>query len=234
MKSLIPFDNPSLYRAAVGSLMYASTGTRPDIAFAVRALSQFASNPGPEHWTAVKRVFRYLRGTLDHAITYEAQDDDTVVVNGFSDADWAQDPMDRRSISGNVFHLAGGAISWASKKQPTVALSSMEAEYMAASVATQQTIWLRNLFTELNFQQHESSTLFLDNRSAIHLASDPQFHNRSKHIDIRHHFVRERQDDGTINIVWIPTEEMAADILTKSLPRPKFEKLRFMLGMTPV
>lgn len=110
----------------------------------------------------------------------------------------------------------------------------MEAEYMAASVATQQTIWLRNLFTELNFQQHESSTLFLDNRSAIHLASDPQFHNRSKHIDIRHHFVRERQDDGTINIVWIPTEEMAANILTKSLPRPKFEKLRFMLGMTPV
>ena len=226
------FEHPTLYREAIGALLYASMGTRPDITFAVQVLSQFASRPSKEHWRAIKRVLRYLQGTKDLGITYDDLNGYADIhVSGYSDADWGSSLVDRRSISGYIFLIGGGAVAWSSKKQPTVALSSTEAEYMASSNATTQAIWLRSLFTELNFIQPSPAELLLDNQSAIALASNPQFHARSKHIDIRHHFIRTCVTKGEVCLFWCPTQEMIADILTKPLSYPKFKLMSQLLSM---
>lgn len=225
------FEDPSLYRAAIGSLMYAAIGTRPDLAFAVQKLAQFSHAPSNEHWTAVKRVFRYLKGTLDLGIVYSGTDAAPITVRGYSDADWATDRMDRKSISGYVFLLGGGAIAWSSKKQQTVALSSTEAEYMALTRASQHAIWLRKFFDFIGFPQPDPSLIFLDNRSALDLAYNPEFHDRSKHIDTRHHWIRDALADDLVTLEWIPTAEMVADTLTKSLSRHLFQKFADAMGM---
>jgi len=232
------FEIPHKYRAAIGSLMYASIGTRPDITFAVQHLSQFLTSPSPEHWTAVKRVFRYLNGTLDYGITYNREDldldnDSQLNQRAYSDADWASNVVDRHSISGNVFMSGGGAISWSSNKQKTISMSSMEAEYIAGASACQQIIWLRTLFTELGIEQTKPTVLLIDNKSAIDLAHNPEFHARAKHIDIRHHFLRYNIEDKTIEINWIPTDDNIADVFTKALSRVKHQKFVQELGMSP-
>nr|AAZ28937.1 polyprotein [Phanerochaete chrysosporium RP-78] len=211
-----PADVP--YAAAIGSLMYAATGTRPDIAFAVQTLSQFTSRPSATHWTAVKHVFRYLKGTTDVGLTFARRADDDIT--GYSDADWAQ-AHDRRSVSGYAYLLAGGIVSWNSKKQPTVALSTMEAEYIALSHAAKEAVWLRRLLTELGFPPGAPTVLHTDNQAAISFAHDTQFHARSKHIDIRHHFIRERITDGDIKVIHCASADNIADMFTKALPRPK-------------
>lgn len=219
------------YRAAISSLMYAAIGTKPEIAYAVQKLSQYTSNPSPEHWTAVKRVFRYLKGTQDLGILYGTSNNSTEPV-GYSDADWGSNSDDRKSISGHVFMLAGGPISWRSKKQPTVALSSMEAEYMATSLATREALWLQTLFAELGLPYSGPTTLYVDNRSAIDFSKNSGFHARSKHIDIQHHFVREKIISNEITIIHCASEDNLADILTKALPMPKHQDLTTRLGMT--
>ena len=221
------------YASAIGSLMYAAIGTRPDIAFAVQTLSQFTTNPGPAHWTALKRVFRYLAGTRDLRITYGPADYTEIRFTGYSDADFAANPDDRKSISGYVFYLAGGAIAWSSKKQSTTALSSTEAEYTAISHATRQVIWLRYLFEGLSFKQSEATLLFGDNQSTIALTRDAQYHARSKHFDVQNHFVREKVEDEIIELYYCPTDEMVADIFTKALPRPKHHKFTTEMGLHP-
>jgi hypothetical protein len=150
------------YRAAIGSLMYAAIGTKPEIAYAVQKLSQYTSNPSPEHWTAIKQVFHYLKGAQSSGIIYGTSDEPTEPV-GYSDADWGSNSDDQKLISGHIFMLAGGPISWQSKKQPMVALLSMEAEYMAASLATHKALWLRTLFTELGLPYSGPTTLYVDN-----------------------------------------------------------------------
>jgi hypothetical protein len=221
-----------LYAVAIGSLMYAAMGTRPDIAYAVQTLSQFTSNPGPEHWTAVKRVFRYLNGTRTYGITYSGADENEWPMNpiGYSDADWGSNPNDRKSISGYSF-MPRGAIAWSSRKQSTVALSSTEAEYIAATHATRQAIWLRQLLDGLQIPQEGPTTLYADNQSAIALSRDPQFHARTKHVDIQHHFIREKVANGDIDIIYCPTHEMVADVLTKGLAKPKHTKFSGDMGM---
>jgi hypothetical protein len=239
--SLAKHDSPvdqassSYYAVAIGSLLYAAMCTRPDIAFAVNTLAQFTSNPGEEHWTAVKRVMRYLKGTHDYSLTYSSQGekDWSTDVVGYSDADWGSDHVDRKSISGYTFMIGDASISWSSKKQATVALSSTEAEYVAASHATTQAIWLRQLLKELRFPQSKSTIIRCDNQSAIALARDAQFHARTKHIDIRHHFIRDKLEDGTIDIIYCSTNDMLADILTKGLAKPKHEYLRSEIGVRP-
>lgn len=226
------FENPSLYRAAIGSLMYAAIGTRPDLAFAVQKLAQFSHAPSNEHWKAIKRVLRYVKGTLDFGITYSGTENASIIAEGFSDADWASDRMDRKSISGYVFILGGGAIAWSSKKQQTVALSSTEAEYMAVTRASQHAIWLRKFFAASGFPQNGPSRVLLDNRSALDLAYNPEFHDRSKHIDTRHHWIRDSIAADLITLEWIPTSEMVADTLTKSLPRLLFQKFAESMGMS--
>jgi hypothetical protein len=217
------------YQSVVGSLMYAMLGTRPDISYAVTKLSQFGSNPTQQHMKAAKHVLRYLFATQNYKLRFGAIDDCDIF--GYSDSDWAADQNDRRSTTGYAFLYVGGAISWASKKQPTVALSSTEAEYMAVSDASRHAIWLRSFLSELGFPQDSSTLIHVDNKGSIDLALNPVHHKRTKHIDIRHHFIRQCIEDRTIELVQVPTSENSADVLTKNLPSERHSLLSGNLGI---
>lgn len=201
------------YREAIGSLMYAAIATRPDISFAVSALSQFLNNPGEVHWEFVEWIFRYLAGTKTHTLMYGNEHHDLI---GYTDADGASQEH-RHAISGFAFLIDGGAISWASRKQELVTLSTAEAEYVAATHAAKECIWLRKLSIPLFGSHSTPTTLYCDNQAALHLATDDNYHARTKHIDIRFHFIRQTITDGEINIEYCPTQAMTADILTKAL-----------------
>jgi hypothetical protein len=212
------------YMSLVGSLLYAAMVTRPDIAFAVQALGRHLQASGPEHVTAAKRVLRYLKGTRDVGIKYRGASQPELI--GFCDADWASDRDTRRSTTAYVYMMSGGAISWASKLQPTVALSSAEAEYMAVSAAVQEAIFLRGLMGDLGYVQAGATTIYEDNQGCIAMTENPVMHQRTKHIDIRYHFVRERVESGDIKLEYVPTEEQLADLLTKPLLRNRVTSLR--------
>ncbi len=222
------FDKET-YQSAVGSLLYLSTRTRPDIAYSVSSAARFSAKPTKEHWTAVKRIFRYLNGTVNLGLVYSK--DKEQECQGYSDADWAGDLGDRKSTSGYIFKLSGGAISWRSKKQSCVALSTAEAEYIALASAAQESVWLQELLTSLKETKIKPTTIYEDNQSAICLAKNPQYHGRAKHIDIKYHFVRERVAAGDIKLEFCKSQDMIADIFTKGLSSPQFTKLREMLGM---
>ena len=225
--------DPKEYASIVGGLMFAACVTRPDITCAVGQLSQFLNNPSSKYMLAVKRVLRYLQGTPSLGITYGPPPSR---LTGYSDADWAGDVNTRRSTTGYVVMLNNGAVAWRSQRQPTVALSTMEAEYMALTEATKELKWIRTFLAELgcNGQSTDSTPtdLYSDNQSAIALAKNPVSHARAKHIDIRHHFVREAIQDQIIWVQYIPTAEMTADSLTKALGREKHEKCTARMGMT--
>jgi|SRR5579871_5521089 len=221
------------YQGAVGALMYLMLGTRPEIAFPISVASRYAANPTDNHISAVKRILRYLKGTLNYELVFRGSVSPLV---GYTDADWAGDKDTRRSTSGYTFNIGSGAISWSSKRQPTVALSTCEAEYMAQTQAAKEAIWLKGLLVELsdmhNNELNPSAViLYGDNQGAIALAKNPVFHGRTKHIDIQHHFVREKVDSGDICLEYIPTEQQIADGLTKPLPRDRFEAFRKALGV---
>ena len=218
------------YAAVIGSLMYAAIATRPDISHAVQKLSQYTSNFLPEHVTAVKRVLRYLNGTRSLGITYGLNSDS--VFYGFTDSDWGQDTNDRKSISGYVFLLAGGAISWSSKKQNSVALSTMEAEYVALAHATKDSLWLRTFLTDLGFPLENPTSIFCDNQAAIAYAHDNQFHARAKHISTRYHFTRDHILKKDITVEYVPTKDNHADMFTKGLPRPSHLHHTSSIGMS--
>lgn len=224
------------YQNLTGSLLYAAMATRPDIAFAVGSLCRFNSNYGNEHWLAAKRVIRYLKGTQELSLVYDGKLDHNLsaIAHGFSDADWAGDIDSRKSTSGYVFMMAGAAVTWSSKAQTTPALSSTEAEYVSSTRAAQESIWLRNILTDLGSKPTLPTTIWCDNQSAIALATNTvDTSSRMKHIDVRHHFIREAVIEKHINIQWCPTEDQAADILTKALPRIKHEYFVQLLGMVP-
>ena len=218
-----PVD-PSTYQSMVGSLLYAAIATRPDISQAVSVVSKFNSCPTEAHLTAVKRILRYLKGTASLSLKYQKTELGTVTA--YSDADWAGDLDDRHSTSGNIFIMANAAVSWLSKKQATVSLSTSEAEYVALSTATQEAVWLKKLLTDLGAVPDKATVIMEDNQGAIAMARNPVGHARTKHIDIRYHFVRECVAEGTIELVYCPTKLMLADLLTKPLPREQFERLR--------
>lgn len=221
-----------VYQAAVGSLLYLSTKTRPDISFAVGSAARFSSDPSQAHWRAVKRIMRYLRGTVDLGLLYHGGSGPDQCI-GYSDADWGGSRDDRKSTSGYVFTWSGGAISWRSRKQSCVALSTAESEYVALSGATQEAKWIAELIGDLTAQSPQKMTILEDNQSAISIAKNPQYHGRTKHIDIKFHFVRSQVENGNIELEYCPSKDMVADILTKSLPTPLFEKLRGMMGVQP-
>jgi hypothetical protein len=221
--------DPKLYQSMVGSLLYAAMTTRPDIAYAVGVVSKFNSKPSEAHLTAVKRILRYLKGTADLALKYQKSDHGMLI--GYSDADWAGDLDDRHSTTGNLFLMEEGAVSWLSKKQATVSLSTAEAEYVALSKATQEAVWLRRLLVDLQMPPDNPTLIMEDNQGAIAMARNPVGHARTKHIDIRYHFVREALEQGTIDVQYCPTKEMLADLFTKPLPREQFEKLRSGIGL---
>ena len=209
-----------------------STRTRPDIAFAVGNAARYCSQPSQTHWSAVKRILRYLNGTTALGLLYRPNDSRELC--GYSDADWAGDSSDRKSTSGYVFMMSGSAVSWRSKKQSCVALSTAEAEYMALSSATQEGMWMRQLFASLvnEYKLSEPTTIYEDNQSTICMAKNNQSHGRSKHIDIKYHFVREQVEQQSIKLIYCKSEEMTADILTKGLLNYQFKKLRSKLGMS--
>jgi len=199
------------------TLMYTTVATRPDITFAISTLSQFLNNPGCIHWEAVKHVFRYLAGTKTHALTYGNERHN---LTSFTNANGSSQEH-RHAISGYAFFIDGGAVSWASKKQELITLSTAEAEYVAATHAAKECIWLRRLMEPLFGPAPTPTTLYCDNQAALHLAAEDNYHARTKHIDIRYHFIRRTIADKQITMVYCPTEEMTADILTKALPKYK-------------
>jgi hypothetical protein len=226
---LLNESEKSRYREAIGSLMYAMLATRPDLAFAVSTLSRFMETPHTTHWKAAQRVFQYLKGTRDLELVLGGDNSELIV---YSDADWASQ-LHRHSISGFASFVGDGAVSWSSKKQPIVTLSSTESEYVALTHAAQEVIWLRKLLSELRNDPESATQLFCDNQGAISLAKDPTFHARTKHIDTKFHFVRQTVDLGHASVQYCPTHEMIADVFTKSLARPKLEKFRSSLGLKP-
>jgi hypothetical protein len=207
------------YREVIGSLMYAACVTRPDIAATVGFLARAMSNPKHVHVTAAKRCLRYLKGTQNLGITY-CKSEENQKLMGCSDSNWAGDD-ERKSTSGYCFMLSQGPMSWGSKKQRSVALSSCEAEYYAASLATQEAIWLRNLLAELQHGSKGATEIKEDNTGCIRLSKDPCSHAKSKHIEVRHHFVRDQVQMGKVNLVYIPTAENVADVFTKVLGKAK-------------
>ena len=219
------------YQSAVGSIIYAAVSTRPDLSVSIGILSQFMANPSKEHWSGVKRVLRYIKGTMNMGLIYRKSNDFNL--HGFSDADWAGDEMTRKSMSGYVFKLGDSTISWGSKKQSVVALSTTEAEYIALSLACQEAVWLRNLLGDFKHNQGET-IIYEDNQGAITLSKNPSNHSRTKHIDIKYHYVRDLITRKEVNILYCPSKNMLGDIFTKGLPRGQFETLREQMGLKTV
>lgn len=207
------------YQEAVGSLLYLAQATRPDIAFAVNDVSRFNTTYTMAHWKAVKRIMRYLRGTVNYKLSFDTKNPEQLI--GYTDADWASDIDKRRSCTGYVFKLSGGSISWKSTRQSTVALSSTEAEYMALSATIQEGIWLLQLCDELGQKLSMPINLKCDNQSAIKLAESDGYRQRSKHIDIRFHYIREKIENNMFKVEYLNTEKMVADSLTKAVCEKK-------------
>ena len=220
------------YASAVGSLMYAMVCTRPDIAHAVGVLSRFMSKPRKEHWTAVKRVFRYLRGTSDHGLCYQGRPglDRVLDIHGFVDADWVGDLDQRRSTSGYVFNLFGGVVSWMSKKQSVVALSTTEVEYMAATHASKEAVWLQRLCSSIGLV-HEAIRIYCDSQSAFFLEKNPTYHSKTKEIDVQYHFVRDMIEDKKVLLVKVDTLKNTTDALAKYVSSENFSWCRETMGI---
>lgn len=223
----------SAYASAIGSLGYASNSTRPDITFATSQLGRFNSSPVIRHWKSACRVFRYVKGSIDCCITYSFGPTSDELTNElkaivYSDSDFASDKTNRRSVSGYIVMLGGGPVSWQSRRQKSVSTSTAEAEYVALFEASKQAIWTTGFLNEL----HVADTLidtdgiltYTDNQSAMVIAKGSSSA-RSKHIDVAYHYVRKCVEDGEINVKYIPTKMMLADILTKPLSFPKAKEI---------
>ncbi|KAE8180027.1 hypothetical protein CF336_g9438, partial [Tilletia laevis] len=223
--------DPSIYRAIVGCLAYLAQGTRPDLAFAVSTLGKFSSDPTEEHMEAAKRVLRYIRGTAGAKLTFGG-DRSEEEVEGYVDADWAADRDDRRSTSGFVYTMAGGAVSWGSRKQGAVALSTAEAEYVAAGVAGREALLLSGALAAAG-KELGTVTINCDNQAAIQLVKNPgSHHDRSKHIDIVHHWIRDKAQQGAFAFQYVPTDLNPADAFTKALGQIKHRKHAEAIEMT--
>jgi hypothetical protein len=218
------------YESLVGNVLYLSICTRPDISYSVNRVSRFMKNPGKNHWIACKRILRYLKSTPQLGLQYRNdQNDNEIELTGYCDADWAGDVDDRKSTTGYVIKINDCLINWVSKKQSTVSLSSAEAEYMSISATIQEMKWIKNLLSELDVLSDRTPILYCDNQSAIAISENDKFHNRTKHIDIRHHYIRDAVKNKEIQLQWIESKNQQADILTKSLTKPLFVKMRTMI-----
>lgn len=217
------------YQSLIGSLLYATLGTRPDIDFAVTRLSKYNANPNESHYNLAKYILRYLQGTKDYRLRYFGASNDGLLA--YSDSDWADDRDDRHSTSGFVFLMAGGAVSWASRRQTTVSLSSTEAEYLTASDTCRQMTWLRTFGSELGDDISRPTPLCVDNQGAIYLAINPVIDRRTKHFDIRHHYVREQVDSGSVEVFYVASGEQLADALTKNVPFSILDRFRRSIGL---
>ncbi|KAJ0391337.1 hypothetical protein P43SY_011673 [Pythium insidiosum] len=215
------------YRGALGMLMYLATSTRPDIAYAVGQLSRFAAAPTVKHVGTIKRVMRYLAGTVEQGIVYSRQQktSDSIDLQGYCDSDWAGDAETRKSTTGFVFTLAGGAVSWMSRRQTIIALSTAEAEYVAACEAAMEATGEANILKEINVK------IGIDNQSAHVMATSPTFSRRTRHIELRWHYVREQVQRGTIQLMKIVGSANPADAFTKPLNKNRIKMLNELMGV---
>ena len=231
-----------LFQEIVGTLMYAAVSCRLDIAHAVHALASDMQAPTGRSMLAAKRVLRYLAGTKEIGLVFGAlaggnisasdtrgRNSTVVEVCAYADADWANDKKDRKSITGWVAKLNGDPISWSSKKQRVVALSTCEAELYAEGAAVQEVLWLRDLLTELGLHVQFGSLVYGDNQSTIAVSQNGVKSDRTKHVDVKYHFITQTVEEGAVKLKWIPTTEQQADIFTKALATPVFERLRQQL-----
>ncbi|KAE8657590.1 hypothetical protein F3Y22_tig00116989pilonHSYRG00496 [Hibiscus syriacus] len=221
--------DPKFFKSLVGSLRYL-TCTRPDILHAVGLVSRYMESPTTTHFKATKRILCYLKGTIDFDLFYSVSNNYKLV--GYSDSDWGGDIDNRRSTTGFVFFMGDIAFTWMSKKQPIVTLSTCEAEYVASTSCVCHAIWLRNLLKEIGLIQEEPTKVCVDNKSAIALAKNPVFHDRSKHIDIRYHYIRECVARKDVEVEYVKSQDQVVDIFTKPLTSEDFLRLRNLLGVT--
>lgn len=235
---VLDFQNSKLpYNSLVGSLMYISQGTRPDISYAVGALSQHLSRPSMLAWSMGLHVLQYLKGTQNVGLIYDGHDG---IIEGnqswsfpecHSDSDWAGDPNTRRSTTGYLFKMNGAAVSWKSRLQPTVSLSSTEAEYKATTAAGQEIVWLRGILRHMSLEQSPPTTLCSDSTGAVALTKKGIFHARTKHIEVQYHWIREQVEQKVIILRHISNQHMFADTLTKPLHPGPFRTFQDMIGL---
>lgn len=223
-------DTSIPYQEAVGALLYLSIISRPDITYQVNKLSQFNNCYDSSHWVAIKRVFRYLKGTINHGIKYSVNVNNLQPI-GYCDSDYAGDLNSRKSTSGHTVTIDNSPISWASRVQKSVALSTTEAEYYAIADCAKDIIWYQQLFEDMSFQINKPTLIFSDNQGAIKLSKNAVFHKRSKHVDVRVHFIRDHQSKGNMSIQYIPTNKQPADMFTKSLASPSLNNCKQMLNI---
>jgi histone deacetylase 1/2 len=221
-------EDSSRYRSIVGGLQYL-THTRPDLSFAVNKVCQFLSQPTDVHWEAVKRILRYVKGTLDMGLRIRKSSSTGISI--YTDADWAGCIDDRRSTSGYAIFVGPNLVSWSSKKQPTVSRSSTEAEYKALANGAAEAIWVESLLKELGVSQQHTAIIWCDNLGATYLTANPVFHARTKHIEIDFHFVRERVASGDLDVRFISTRDQLADVLTKPATRQMLDRFRPNLNL---
>jgi histone deacetylase 1/2 len=223
-------EDSTQYRSIVGALQYL-TLTRPDISFSVNKVCQFLHAPTTSHWSAVKRILRYIRGTLKVGLTFRRSS--SLLLSAFSDADWAGCPDDRKSTGGFAVFVGPNLISWSARKQATVSRSSTEAEYKAIADATTELIWVEALLKELGIKLRQRPCLWCDNLGATYLSANPVFHARTKHIEIDFHFVRERVAAKKLAIKFISSKDQVADGFTKALPVRNLYEFRRNLNLVP-
>ncbi|KAD4584618.1 hypothetical protein E3N88_22219 [Mikania micrantha] len=223
--------NATEYRKIIGCLRYL-THTRPDLLYAVGYTSRYMQTPRVTHQQAVKHILRYIKGSINLGICYPRGGEGTLM--GYSDSSYSADQEDGKGTTGVVFYFNNRPITWLSQKQPTVALSSCEAEFMAATSAACQAIWLKGLIAEITGQEEAQVVIKVDNKSAIALMKNPVFHGRSKHINTRFHYIRECVEKEQIKVEHVSGEEQCADILTKALPKLRFAEMRKLLGVEEI
>lgn len=219
------------YREAIGSLLYLAANTRPDLLHAVTLLSKFSSDPKEKHWAALKRVMRYLKGSLSKGLCFQKQDNLRITV--YTDSDHASDVQSRKSITGSIALISGGPVTFRSTQQGLVASSTTEAEYIAAAETLKDIIWITFFMKELDIS-HDKPTLRCDSMTAIKLIRNPEFHRRTKHIDIKYHFIRDYLAKDYFNLEFVPSEKQIADYLTKAIPRDQFDYLSKMSNIVDI
>ena len=221
------------YAQIIGSLQFAALTTRPDIAYAVNNAAQFKNHPTTANCNAVRRILKYLKGTSDYRIPLGGQHS-TFILTAYADVDYAAAIADRKSRTSYVIFFYGNPIAWTSKKQPCVATSTTHSEYIACYAVATEVIWLRRLLASIGIPQTKPTTIFTDSQSAMRLALNPEFHSRTKHVDVKFHFLREQVVLRSIDIQYLLTQQQIADIMTKALPPDQYCRLRDLLTLTPM
>ncbi len=224
-------EDTTMYRRIVGSLIY-MTITRPDLNYVVGVENQFMQTPQKPHLDIVRHILKYIKHTLQCGIFYEAKSQ--LQVHGYMDVHWAGNVSDRRLISGFMFSFGNGVVSWNSKKQPTVTLSSTEAEYRGAAIVACEVVWLQKLLSDFGQSMDARIVIYCDNISSILLANNPVYHAKTKHIEVHNHFIREKNLAKKIDLIHVSIEDQVANIFTKALGVDKLKRFKKMFGVLKV